>query len=152
MWGDFMNTTIDSNSLRELIRTLVRNLGVLEKDEMPCCGVTLGQCHAIVEIGRAKDISLNHLAELLNLDKSTMSRTVNNLVHQGLAERKIDTNDRRYIKIQLTRAGNEVFNNIEKNMENYYHEIFKSLPVGKSEQVIESLNLLIMAIKKNKCC
>ena len=67
----------ESNYLRELIRILVRNLGVLEKADANCCGVSISQCHAIVEIGRAKEISLNKLAELLTLDKSTMSRTIN---------------------------------------------------------------------------
>ena len=35
---------------------------------------------ALVEIGRAGSISLVDLSKLLNLDNSTLSRTVNNLV------------------------------------------------------------------------
>jgi hypothetical protein len=42
-----------SKYLRELIRVLVRNLGILEKSDASCCGVTISQCHAIVEIGRS---------------------------------------------------------------------------------------------------
>ena len=41
-----------SKDLRELIRLLVRNLGILEKGDASCCDVTISQCHAIVEIGR----------------------------------------------------------------------------------------------------
>lgn len=41
-----------SKDLRELIRILVRDLGILEKSDGSCCGVTITQCHAIVEIGR----------------------------------------------------------------------------------------------------
>ncbi|XVE34001.1 MarR family winged helix-turn-helix transcriptional regulator [Wukongibacter baidiensis] len=139
------------NTLRELIRILVRNLGILEKDGASCCGITIAQCHALVEIGRACKITLNDLASILTLDKSTTSRTINNLVNQGLVERETDESDRRYVKIQLTEQGNEVFVTIEKNMDQYYSNIFKSLPKDKESQVLESLNLLLDAINKNKC-
>lgn len=140
------------NMLRELIRILVRNLGILQKDEASCCGITISQCHTLIEIGRVKEVSLNDLAELLNLDKSTTSRAVNNLVDQGLIERKADEKDRRYIKIRLTESGATLFKGIEESMNVYYEKIFKSLPKEKSDQVIESLSILVEAIKKNKCC
>lgn len=49
-------------TLRELIRILLRNLGMLEKSDTSRCGVTITQCHAIVEIGRNGKISLVDLA------------------------------------------------------------------------------------------
>lgn len=137
--------------LRELIRLLVRNLGILEKDEASCCGITISQCHAIVEVGRTEEVSLNKLSELLGLDKSTMSRTINNLVDSGLAQRELHPEDRRYITIKLTRDGEKTYNNIEDSMDKYYKNIFESIPEEKREQVLESLSLLTEAVKKNKC-
>jgi len=142
----------DSNYLRELIRILVRNLGILEKGEFSCCGTTISNCHALVEIGRAEEISLNELAELLNLDNSTMSRTVNNLVKQGFVIRDIHSEDRRYVKIRLTDEGHKVFKTIETNMKVYYKSILKSIPENKREQVLDSLKLLVNAVEENKCC
>lgn len=141
-----------SENLRELIRILVRNLDVLEKSDASCCGVTITQCHAIVEIGRMKKVSLVDLAELLGLDKSTMSRTINNLVEDGLVNRDLDSENRRYISIQLTSKGIEVFNNIEESMDSYYSSIFSSIQENKRSQVLESLKLLTAAVKENKCC
>lgn len=141
-----------SENLRELIRILVRNLDVLEKSDASCCGVTITQCHAIVEIGRMKKVSLIELAELLGLDKSTMSRTINNLVEDGLVNRDLDAENRRYISIQLTNKGIEVFNNIEESMVTYYSSIFSTIPENKRSQVLESLKLLTVAVKENKCC
>jgi len=141
-----------SNYLRELIRVLVRNLGILEKSDASCCGVTISQCHAIVEIGRSGEISLNELAELLVLDKSTMSRTINKLVEDGLVIRELDPEDRRYVKIKLTDKGVEIFKSIEESMDRYYKAIFNSIPEEKKEQVLDSLKLLIEAVNKNKCC
>lgn len=147
-----MEYTNESKELRELIRVLERKLGILEKSEVSCCGVTFAQCHAIVEIGRAESISLNELAEMLNLDSSTMSRTVNNLVNDDLAERELDTKDRRYVTIKLTGKGLKIFENIEENMGIYFQKITQSIPENKVKQVIESLELLLDAIKKSNCC
>jgi len=141
-----------SENLRELIRILVRNLDVLEKSDALCCAVTITQCHSIVEIGRKKKVSLIELADLLGLDKSTMSRTINNLVEDGLVNRDLDAENRRYVSIQLSSKGIEVFNNIEESMETYYSSIFSSIPENKRSQVLESLNLLTAAVKENKCC
>ena len=139
-----------SEYLRELLRILVRNLGILEKSDASCCGVTIAQCHAIVEIGRIKKISLIELADLLGLDKSTMSRTINNLVEAGLVKRDIDAENRRYISIQLSDQGTEVFVSIENSMYRYYSDIFKSIPEDKRNQVLDSLEVLVNSIKENK--
>ncbi len=141
-----------SGTLRELIRILVRSLGMLEKSDASCCGVTITQCHAIVEIGRKGKISLVDLADLLDVDKSTMSRTVNNLVETGLALRDMDTENRRYVVIQLTKDGQNVFQSIENSMETYYKDIFSLIPEDKRGQVLESLALLTDAAKNSRCC
>ena len=141
-----------SEILRELIRILVRDLGVLEKSDASCCGVSLAQCHAIVEIGRKEKISLVELASLLGLDKSTMSRTINNLVESDLVLRDLDMENRRYVIIQLTEKGCSVFRNIEESMDEYYKSIFNSIPENKRSQVLESLQFLKEAVESNKCC
>jgi DNA-binding MarR family transcriptional regulator len=147
-----MTDNENARQLRELVRLMERKLGVLEDSEMACCGVSLAQCYALVEIGRAGSISLIDLAKLLDLDNSTMSRTVNNLVGNNLAERDLDPDDRRYVTIKLTPEGIKSFSEIEANMENYYSQIFSAIPNDKKEQVLESLQLLLKAITESKCC
>ncbi len=141
-----------SNELRELLRILVRDLGILEKSDASCCGISLAQCHAIVEIGRADKISLVDLADILGLDKSTMSRTINNLVDAGLVLRELDMENRRYVIIQLTDNGKSIFRNTEESMNNYYQDVFNSIPEDKRDQIIESLQLLTSAVEENRCC
>lgn len=143
---------IGAQNLRELLRILVRNLGMLEKGEASCCGVTVTQCHAIVEIGRAGEISLNNLAELLVLDKSTMSRTINNLVESELVSRELHPEDRRFVTIRLSDEGKRVFESIENSMNRYYEGVFLSIPGEKRSQVIESLKLVSEAAKEKNCC
>jgi DNA-binding MarR family transcriptional regulator len=147
-----MNTTEKASQLRELVRVMERKLGVLEDGEMACCGISLAQCHALVEIGRAGSISLVELSKLLDLDNSTTSRTVNNLVNNNMAERTLDPSDRRYVTIRLTPEGQKSFREIESGMEDYFIRIFEAIAPEKQEQVLESLQLLLNALNDTECC
>ena len=147
-----MNELIAATQLRELIRLLERKLGVLEDGELACCALSMAQCHALVEIGRAKSISLVELAKLLNLDNSTMSRTVNNLVNNSMVERELDPNDRRYITIRLTQEGLAHFNEIESSMGEYFMQIYSAIPEEHRSQVLQSLKILLKAIADSDCC
>jgi DNA-binding MarR family transcriptional regulator len=142
----------DEQQLREYIRIFERKLGTLNENEMYCCGITLAQCHAITEIGRVNDISLNELAEILNLDNSTMSRTVNNLVTAGLVKRDIDPKDRRYVTISLTENGVKIFEGIEVGMNIYFKKVFNNIPECERDQVLKSMQILLEALEKNQCC
>jgi DNA-binding MarR family transcriptional regulator len=149
---EVINLANNGESLRELLRILIRKLGILEKTEFSCCDITISQCHAIVEIGRKDEISLNELSDILGLDKSTMSRTINNLVEGNLVTRETHSGDRRYITITLTDQGQKMFKEIESSMSEYYSNILDKIPEEKRNQVLESLELLVDAVKENKCC
>jgi DNA-binding MarR family transcriptional regulator len=137
--------------LRESVRTIMKKLGILQKGEAVCCGVTMGQCYSITEIGRVDKISLNELAENLNLDKSTLSRTVDNLVQAGLVERMVNPENRRMIDIQLTPEGKKIYQGLEEKMDKYFRNILESIPKEKQKQVVESMELLAQALQE-KCC
>lgn len=145
-----MNFSDPPMQLREMIRLLERKLGVLEDNQYSCCGISMAQCHALVEIGRIKDISLNELAEQLNLENSTMSRTVNNLVTNELVKREIDPQDRRYVTISLSENGDKLFKGIEEEMNQYYKKVYNSIPEDKKQQVLESLQILLEAVGINE--
>ncbi len=144
----------ESGELRELLRILERRLGMIDDSTKSCCGVTLGQCHALVEIGRASSLSLNELAEILDLDKSTTSRTVEHLVRRSLARRQLDPANRRCVVIELTDGGQELFQSIESSMNAWFSQVLAQIPSGKLAQVMESLQILnasIAAIPADTC-
>ncbi len=138
--------------LRENLRHLVRLLGLLEKSEAACCSLSLTQCHALTEVGRTQSMSLNELADTLQLDKSTLSRSVNQLVDDDILKRTAQSEDRRYVAIELTEKGQTIFDNTERTMYDYYSKIMASIPAEKRAQVLESLELLNSALADSKCC
>lgn len=147
-----MIPTEEIKRLRESIRVLERKLGILEESEMACCGLTLAQCHALVEIGRAKSVSLVDLAGTIGLDTSTLSRTVNNLVTKSMVRRELDPDDRRYVTIQLTPEGNRYFREIEASMDAYFAKVYASIAEDDRKNVLESLSVLLKAMNGLNCC
>lgn len=138
--------------LREGLRLLVRKLGVLERGEASCCGITLSQCHTIVEIGRSGTMSANMLTEILGVDKSTVSKSVDKLVNHDFLVRDNDPEDRRSVILRLSDKGQLSFEEIEKRAETYFAEVMADIPEDKREQIIESLQYLAQALKDPRCC
>ena len=146
-----MSRMLPNELLREQVRKLERLLSLLNEGEMSCCGITFTQCHALVEIGRAGTVSLSALAERLDLDNSTTSRTVQNLVSAGIARREPDPADRRAVVIALSPSGEALFQRVEGNMTNQFESIWNRIPDNKREQVLESIDLLVDALHQT-CC
>jgi DNA-binding MarR family transcriptional regulator len=146
--------------LREVIKTCVRKLGLVQKTDAQCCGITVAQCHTLIEIGRRQSLTLNELSEALTLDKSTMSRTVENLVNAGLVARQIDRDDRRYTKISLTVQGAEMVEQINTSMNEYFERVLNAIPAEGRTIVIEAMPYLLTAIRdtqmgmdvRQNCC
>ncbi|MCW3489046.1 MarR family winged helix-turn-helix transcriptional regulator [Dethiobacter alkaliphilus] len=147
-----MHSHQEQARFREVIRLLGKNISVFNKFGASCCGISASQWQVIWELGSAGEISLNELAALLNLDNSTMSRAINNLVTQDLAQRQTDPKDRRYVKIHLTPKGMDFYRRMEEMIERYYGTVLYSIPADKRKQVTESLELLLKALQENKCC
>ena len=140
---------INGKNFRELIRILERKLGLLNKQDVCYSEVTLAQCHALVEIGRSKTISLKELANILGLDVSTMSRTVDSLVKKEFIVRAPSKIDRRSVVIELTDRGLNIFNDIENTMDKQFESIFKQISAEDQQTALNGLNIIIDALTKN---
>lgn len=144
---------IDSKNFREMIRILERKLGLLNKQDTCCSEVTLAQCHALVEIGRYNTISLKELSNILGLDISTMSRTVESLVKKELVFRSPSKTDRRSIDIQLTDKGVSIFNSIENKMDSEFKNIFEEISPEDQSIALNGLSIIIEALtKRHNAC
>ncbi len=141
---------------REKIRHIEIEIANQLKDDRACLGISLSQCHALLEIGGKGKTSLVELASSLRLDPSTLSRTIDGLVNIGLVHRNQNPNDRRYISLTLSEQGKRLYHTIEEFYNRYFTQLFNFIPEEKHEQVIESFTLFSEAAKKCKiatsCC
>ena len=136
-------------SLRVLEQEAVRRL----EEETGCCGVTLGQCHALLELSFA-DSSLNGLAAALDLDPSTLSRTVDGLVKLGWVERTQSAADRRAVRLTLTTAGRAKVAEIDEMCDLYYGGLFDRMTERDRKCVAQAVKLMadLMRSHRTACC
>ncbi|MGE5583528.1 MAG: MarR family winged helix-turn-helix transcriptional regulator [Bacillota bacterium] len=134
---------------REKLRQFERDIGWHLKSETGCCGVSIAQCQILLEIARKKEVSIVELAAALGLDASTLSRTINNMVDNGLVNRMLNPGDRRYVSLTLTEQGEKVTGFMEEVYDDYIGKIFEFIPEEKREQALESFLLIADAV--NRC-
>jgi DNA-binding MarR family transcriptional regulator len=127
---------------RAKLREIERAVWMQTRSEALCCGVTMAQCHAILEIGAAGELNLKDLAARLGLDNSTLSRTVESLVQDGLADRTPSKEDRRATVIQLNEKGRAALDRINSTWNGICRSMFRTIPREKQNQLIESITIL----------
>ena len=140
-------------SLRVLEREIVRQLA----QETGCCGVTLAQCHALLELSQA-ELSLNALAGAVDLDASTLSRTVDGMVKCGFVERTEDSTDRRSVRLRLTATGRHKVAVIDEMCNRYYAHLLGQMVDRDQRCVIRAVGLLADLMRQQRfrgpegCC
>lgn len=138
----------DIRLIRKTMRQLQRNLGWQWKNDAACCGITVAQCHALLEVAERGELSLAELAEAIGLDRSTLSRTVDGVVEEGLLERRANPGDRRYVSITLTDRGRAVCEEFNSTFDHFFNGVFELIAPEKKQQVLESLVLLTEAVRQ----
>ncbi len=139
-------------SFRDLARRFHRQTGGLLPDR-PCCGgVTLAQCHVLLQLQEMGGATLQALADALRLDKSTTSRTVHALVARGLVRRTASTADRRCLALAVSPAGARAAAEIDAHGDENARRIFRHIPREKHEAAMEHLQLLVEACDCADAC
>jgi DNA-binding MarR family transcriptional regulator len=136
--------------LRVLEREVVRQL----EADTGCCGVTLAQCHALLELA-ASELSLSGLAAALDLDTSTLSRTVEGLVRAGTVVRAEDASDRRSVRLTLTDAGRAKVAFIDDICNRYYDDLLGGMSEQERRCVMRAVGLLaerMRSLRTARCC
>jgi DNA-binding MarR family transcriptional regulator len=148
---------VESKSIelfRAKLRGIERAVWMQTKSEALCCGVTMAQCHAIMEIGEAGELNLKDLSARLGLDNSTLSRTVESLVQDGLAERTPSAEDRRATVIRLNEKGRAARDRINSTWNRICRDMLRGIPKEKHNQLIESVSIVaeLLAGCCTQCC
>lgn len=137
--------------LREIERAVARHL----KDQTTCCGITLAQCHAILELEEMGSPSIAELASRMQLDASTLSRTIDGLVKSGLVNRMENPQNRRSSFVSLTEEGTRTCHRINQVCDEFYLKLFEKIPGGQHLRLMEAIELfsrIFCEFQSEWCC
>ncbi|MGB6649417.1 MAG: MarR family winged helix-turn-helix transcriptional regulator [Bacteroidota bacterium] len=158
--GPYMANPDTVHGFRTLLRRFERVLNRQLEDKNCCCGLTIAQCHPLLEIGRTGETTTVELSRALDIDKSTLSRTIDGLVNAGLVARNPHSNDRRYTVLTLTGEGRRTCGTINHQNDLYFARVFEQIPETDHESVMRYFGLLVEAMGRleerkgdvERCC
>ena len=137
-------------SFRKVLRLFERLTANQIKQDSCCQGVTLAQCHTILEIEDPGQATTVELSKRLGLDKSTLSRTIDGLVNVGLVERVAHPSDRRFNMLSLTTGGQEVADRINQANDDFYNRVFEGIEGASHDEVIDNFEKLVWAMHRQQ--
>lgn len=140
-------SSIDVRAFRRSLRTLERQIELSLASETECCGVTPAQCHLILAIEEKGEPSVGELAAALELDQSTLSRTIDGLVKAGMLSRREDPANRRRQLIGLTDPGRAKADGINALCDESYSGLLTSLPEDEAGVIIRALPLFAKSLR-----
>ena len=150
-----METTF-LNEFRQILRLFERELNI--QNTFSCCnGVTVAQCHTLLEIEKRNLVTVTELAEKLNLDKSTVSRTVDGLVNIGLLNRDIPAQNRRKAELSLTENGKKMCTTINCTNNTFFESAFEGFSAQEKQDFLSLFSKFTSNMQNNReeattCC
>jgi DNA-binding MarR family transcriptional regulator len=148
-----IRTGVNTPVLREFrrnLRALEREIAFALDEQSRCCGVSVAQCHLLLELETMGAASIGKFATSLDLDPSTLSRTADGLVKLALISRVDDSENRRRQILNLKPKGHDVVYRINALCDAYYDELLELIPGTKRKTVFESLALLAGAMMERR--
>ena len=123
------------HQFREIIRIFDREL-FMQNNASCCNGISLAQCHTLLEIEKSNEISISELASSLSLDKSTVSRTVDGLVNINMVDRIIPDDNRRKAILNLTDNGKQICTTINYSNDSYIKQVLNDFTENEREEFL----------------
>lgn len=137
---------MNARQLRHYSRQAVRLLGMLDKQ----CGdvaLTPVQAHALGEI-QLQPLTINQLAQQLNVDKSNASRTVTGLIKLGLVESIENPKDKRSQLVALTEQGQQALSQLDQQQNSFFEQLLTQLDDSEQEQLKLGLETYLKGLTK----
>jgi MarR family transcriptional regulator for hemolysin len=109
---------------------------------LECLGVS-PRAHCVLSKAMVGEFTQGHLAELCDLDRTTMVATLDELEAAGLAERRPAPGDRRARIIAVTAAGERMVAEAQAIVDGIYGDVLGSLPARERAAFVAALERLV---------
>ena len=117
------------------VRSHIRTVATAKFD------ITVEQFH-ILRFVRRGTASMSELATAKNISRPAMSQAVEILVKKGLLTRVQSTQDRRYVDLALTEAGNHLLDAVFQDTRVWMKERMHGLTVAELETIVRAMEAM----------
>jgi DNA-binding MarR family transcriptional regulator len=109
-------------------------------------GLNLPKWRAMSVINRLSGCTMNELAEFTTIDRTTLTRTADQLIEAGLVARGGLPGDRRIVRLEMTPAGASTFEAALEEMRHFNREALDGVAVEDRDQLRNTLRAVLANI------
>ncbi|SRR5260221_1579331 len=133
--------------IRSASREMVRQLGLLD-NRFSSIG-SVSQCHAMVELDTHGAMTIKQLSAALNLEKSTMSRLITQMIEKEVCFVQVDKDDQRNKLVSLTNKGTQLVAHIHHQATSQVEQALNMMTKEEQDIVVRGLSLYAQKLKQS---
>jgi len=133
-----------------LLHHLVRQRETALGRELARMGLTLGQWQVLATLRRLDKATMGEVAAFCATDRTTLTRTVDRMVDDGLVQRDRDLVDRRQVHLDLTEKGREVFQRAHLDVTRFNGRVTGVLDAADVERLQPMIRQVLVHVLEDK--
>jgi MarR family transcriptional regulator, temperature-dependent positive regulator of motility len=139
---------MDSKQLQELFGEFLQAFGLHRPDQVPNgFSLTPSEMFALLALSAEAPMPQQVLAELLHLEKSTVSRLITHLEQRGWVKRVRDLHDTRMFRLHLSDEGHKQATCLAKSLAERHQRLLAALKPDEQEALAYGLSAVIRALR-----
>lgn len=139
---------MEHNSFDHLLMDVFRELGAHRPEQLlPDWSLSLSELYALSILAEEAPLSQQDLGAALALEKSSVSRLVQQLEQRGWVLRDRDPNDNRLRLLRLSAEGQRISNVVGQRMHERHAEVFQQLTPADQAALLQGLTALRRALR-----
>ena len=142
-----MNNDSTAERLAHLTFSLLANCQEKEVRLAEVHNLTQAEFRCLRLFGKDENLNNKHIAERMKLSPSRLTRIIDGLVKKEYINREIDPNDRRNMRVNLSRRGKQLVQQLNKAYVNIHNEILEDIDVSQHEALITAMDHLLSALE-----
>lgn len=147
-----MNTTekAEKTTFDQLLMDVIREMGVHRPEQVfPGWALSLSDIYALNILAERAPLSQQDLGAALKLEKSSVTRLVQQLEQRGWVLRERDPRDSRLRLLRLTELGAQMTAKMHQHMHERHAELFNQLTPEEQSALIQGLTALRRAFEQS---
>jgi DNA-binding MarR family transcriptional regulator len=140
---------MEKTSFDQLLLDVFREMGAHRPEQvLPGWSLSLSEIYALDILAERAPLSQQELGAALSLEKSSVSRLVQQLEQEGWVRRERDTRDGRLRLLRLTEAGAETADRLQQQMSAAHATLFERLTPPEQVALLQGLHALRRALQE----
>ncbi|OGU28224.1 MAG: hypothetical protein A2057_00345 [Ignavibacteria bacterium GWA2_35_9] len=146
--NEITNTPAEAAQLADLTFKLLANCQEKEARLAEQHGLTQAEFRCLRLFGTEESSNNKQIAKRMNLSPSRLTRIIDGLVRKDYLIREIDSNDRRNMKVTLSKQGVLIVQQLNNAYINIHREILTDIDEVQHKPLITAMTHLLSALEK----